>query len=89
MAFTPERPMPPFPRALAITRGEIEAFGMQECIDAWQVVHTAGRHASLMDWQLGVMQNLVFGGVLEGEPKVLPGLPKTYSPYGALKGIEK
>jgi hypothetical protein len=84
-----DRPMPPLRRAMAIVRGEAEAFGMQECIDAWQVVHSAGWHDRLLPWQLGVMQNLVFGQVLQDEPKVLPDLPRTFTPYGALRGIEK
>jgi hypothetical protein len=76
-------------RALMIVRDEIEAYSFAECVEAWQVVHSEKLHHMLLDWQLGVMQNLVFGQVIVGEPQVIPGLPKTFSPYGALKRVER
>lgn len=75
-------------RALGIARGEIEAYGVEECIAAWQRVHDLGLHYQLLDWQLGVMQNLVFGQVVESAERVIPHKPARYSPYGALRGIE-
>jgi hypothetical protein len=75
-------------RALNIVKGVIEAYSFDEVIAAWQVVHEDGLHHELLDWQKGVMQNLVFGQVIEGEPKVIPGIPR-FHPYGALKRIEK
>lgn len=76
-------------RALRIVRGETEAYGVEECIAAWQTVHAAGMHNQLLDWQLGVMQNLVFGQVVESAERVIPHKPRTFVPYGALRGIEK
>ena len=76
-------------RALQIVHGEVEAYSFDEVIAAWTVVHEDGLHYRLLDWQKGVIQNLRFGMVIEGEPRVVPGLPATYKPYGALKGIEK
>ena len=81
--------LPSMKRAIQIARGEIEAAAVQEVTDAWQVIHDGGYHAELMPWQLGVLQNLVFGQVVQGEPRTVPGLPESYAPYGALKGIEK
>lgn len=82
-------PMLSAKRALAITRGEVEANSVPECLEAWRIVHLLGLHSDLMGWQIGVLQNLVLGQVIEGGLRVIPGLPKTYSPYGALKWIEK
>ncbi len=84
-----DRKLPSMKRAIQIARGEIEAAAVPEVTDAWQVIHDGGCHAELMPWQLGVLQNLVFGQVVLGEPRTVPGLPESYSPYGALKGIEK
>ena len=75
-------------RALRIVRGEIEAYAFEEVVAAWQAVHDYGMHDQLLDWQKGVLQNMVFGQVVLGEPRVIPGIPK-FHPYGALKGIEK
>lgn len=75
-------------RALRLVRGEAEARHMDELMGAWQVIHDTGAHNLLLDWQKGVMQNLVFGQVILGDPRVVPGLPRTFTPYGALKGIE-
>lgn len=85
---TGERRMPGLMRSLGIVRGELEGYSMQEVTDAWQVVHTCGARNRLLPWQIGTLQNLIFGQVISGL-KVLPELPASFVPYGALKGIEK
>jgi hypothetical protein len=72
-------------RAVKIVRGEEEAYAFEEVIAAWQLVHDAKRHYALLPWQLGVMQNLICGQVIEGEPEIVPGLPDTFRVYGALR----
>jgi hypothetical protein len=74
-------------RALAIVRCEVEAYSFDEVMTAWKVIHEDGLHYQLLDWQKAVCQNLRLGLVLEGEPRIIPGLPASYKPYGALKTL--
>jgi hypothetical protein len=71
-------------RILDILNGRARDLRFAEVLEAWQAAYDRKLYLHhLLDWQLGVLQNMMFGQIILGEARVLPNLPATWRPYGA------